>query len=300
MTTTRRKFCRDISLTGAALSLTPAWQSLAAATKALPTRPISDTGFQLPVVGLGNSNAFREGDVQASMGLIGLLHEHGGSYIDCSGSSRFTVAQAAKNLGIADDLFLGTYFTSEDETEAEAEVDQLLALTGKSQLDLMHSYPEFAVPNWSLFQRWKEAGLTRFIGLARHRSEFYAPMMELMDTGTVDFIQVNYSPLETEADQEILPMALDKGVAVNINRPFINGEYFSVVRGHEVPEWASEFDCDNWAAFSIKFILSHPAVTCVLTETANPKHATQNLSAGIGRLPDQETRKRMVQHLRDL
>jgi aryl-alcohol dehydrogenase-like predicted oxidoreductase len=111
---------------------------------------------------------------------------------------------------------------------------------------------------------------------------------------------VNYSPLETEADQEILPMAKDKGVAVTINRPFINGEYFTKVRGHTVPEWAREFDCDNWAAFSIKFILSHPAVTCVLTETANPSHATQNLNAGFGRLPDEKTRQRMVSHLRDL
>ena len=299
MTSTRRKFCRDVSLTGAALALTPAWQLLAAEARMLPTRPIPG-GSTLPVVGLGNSNAFREGNVQASMDLIGLLHKHGGSYVDCSGSSRFTVAEAGRELGISGDLFLGTYFTSEDETVTRSEVEQLLALTGKDQLDLMHSYPEFGIPNWSLFERWKGEGLTRFIGLARHRSEYYASMMEAMNTGTVDFIQVNYSPLETEADQAILPMALDKGVAVTINRPFINGEFFSLVKDHEVPEWASEFDCDNWAAFSIKFILSHPAVTCVLTETANPKHATQNLSAGFGALPDEKTRKRMVEHLKTL
>ena len=125
-------------------------------------------------------------------------------------------------------------------------------------------------------------------------------MMELMKTGTVDFIQVNYSPLETEADQTILPLAKELGIAVTINRPFINGDYFSKVRGHDVPEWASEFDCDNWAAFSIKFILSHPAVTCVLTETASPKHATQNLGAGFGKLPDEKTRQRIVNHLRHL
>ncbi|MDX1410467.1 MAG: aldo/keto reductase, partial [Saprospiraceae bacterium] len=131
-------------------------------------------------------------------------------------------------------------------------------------------------------------------------SEYYAEMMQQMETGAVDFIQVNYSPLETEADQEILPMARELGVAVTINRPFINGEYFSRVRGHEVPEWASEFDCDNWAAFSLKFILSHPAVTCVLTETANPKHATQNLNSGIGALPDEKTRQRMVTYLQNI
>ena len=125
-------------------------------------------------------------------------------------------------------------------------------------------------------------------------------MMKMMETDTVDFLQVNYSPLETAADQQVLPMALDKGVAVTINRPFINGEFFSRVRGHELPEWAAEFDCDSWAQFSLKFILSNPAVTCVLTETANPKHALDNIGAGFGRLPDEKTRQRMVQYLNGL
>lgn len=300
MTVTRRNFCRSIGLAGTAAALLPAWRSVYANTKTLPRRPIPGSEFELPVVGLGNSTVFREGDVAASMALIGLLGEHGGSYIDCMGSSRFTVAEAGQGLDISSDLFLGSYFSDEDESANRAEADQLLAITGKDQLDLMHSYPEFAIPNWHLFERWKDQGLTRFIGLARHRSEYYAAMMKQMETGTVDFIQVNYSPLETEADQEILPMALEKGVAVTINRPFINGEYFSKVSGHDVPEWASEFDCDNWAAFSIKFILSHPAVNCVLTETANPKHATQNLNAGMGLLPDAKTRQRMVNHIRNL
>lgn len=297
---TRRRFCSDMAVAGTALALSGSWETVVANLRSLPTRPIPGSGLELPVVGLGNSNAFRDGNVAASADLIGLLHQYGGSYIDCSGSSRFTVAEAGGQLGISRDLFLGTYFSDEDETVLESEADQLLTLTGKDQLDLMHSYPEFAIPNWRLFERWKDSGRTRFIGLARHRSEYYPSMMELMKTGTVDFIQVNYSPLEPEADQKILPLAQELGVAVTINRPFINGDYFSRVRGHDVPEWANEFDCDNWAAFSIKFILSHPAVTCVLTETANPKHAAQNLGAGFGRLPDEKTRQRIVNHLRQL
>lgn len=297
---TRRRFCSDMALAGTTLALSGSWETVFANLGSMPTRPIPGSSLKLPVVGLGNSSAFRDGNVGASADLIGLLHQHGGSYIDCSGSSRFTVAEAADQLGISRDLFLGTYFSDEDETVLESEADRLLTLTGKDQLDLMHSYPEFAIPNWRLFERWKDDGRTRFIGLARHRSEYYPSMMELMKTGTVDFIQVNYSPLETEADQKILPLAQELGVAVTINRPFINGDYFSRVRDHDVPEWASEFDCDNWAAFSIKFILSHPAVTCVLTETANPKHATQNLGAGFGRLPDEKTRQRIVNHLRHL
>lgn len=296
----RREFLKTIALGGAALSLPVTWPQVAAAQARLPMREIAQSGESLPIVGLGNSNAFRSGDLPASTELISLFHARGGAYIDCSGSSRFVVAEVGKALGIGTNLFLGTYFTGEDEEALKHEREQLLALTGKEQLDLMHSYPEFAVPNWSLFERWKAEGFTRFIGLARHQARFYKTMMDLMETDTVDFIQVNYSPLETEAEEAILPLALEMGVAVTINRPFINGEYFSRVRGQEVPEWAKEFDCDNWAAFSLKFILSHPAVTCVLTETANPAHAIQNIEAGIGPLPDEKNRKRIVAYLQNL
>ena len=106
--------------------------------------------------------------------------------------------------------------------------------------------------------------------------------------------------IERASIKQVLPMALDKGVAVSINRPFINGDFFKLVRGHELPEWAAEFDCTSWAQFSLKYILSNPAVTCVLTETANPKHALDNIGAGFGRLPDEKTRQRMVQHLKSL
>lgn len=270
------------------------------ARETLPRRSIPGTDETLPVVGLGNSNAFREGDVQTSRQLLEMLVNHGGAYIDCGGSSRFTVATAAADLGAAAEVFLGTYFSDDDEARTRADANLLIQTTGKSALDLMHSYPEFAVPNWAAFRTWKDEGLTRYIGVARHNERYYDTMMNLMDTGTVDFLQVNYSPLETEADARILPMAMDKGVAVTINRPFLNGRYFSIVRGHELPGWAAEFDCETWAQFSLKFILSHPAVTCVLTETANPSHAEDNLGAGFGRLPDEAMRRRIVEHLRSL
>lgn len=296
----RREFLRHIAYCGAAVAAANWWPAALHAQARLPARPIPDTQDELPTIGLGNSNAFRQGDLQLSARLIGLLHERGGRYVDCSGDSRFTVAEAARESGIGAELFLGSYFYGDDEAIMRGEIARLLEMTGKGKLDLAQSYPEFAIPNWALFQRWKAEGLTKYIGVARHRQEYYPDMMNLMETGTVDFIQVNYSPLETEAEQRILPMAMDRGVAVTINRPFINGEYFSRLRGQELPQWAAEFDCDNWAAFSLKFILAHPAVTCVLTETANPKHAVQNIEAGFGRLPDEKTRRRMVAYLQNL
>jgi len=298
--TTRRDFLRKAGLGAAVLTLPTIWPVIVQAGEPLPRRQIPGTDDSLPIIGLGNSNAFRQDDRPASKALIELFHEQGGAYVDCSGPSRFVVAEVSRDLGIGRDLFLGAYFSGEDEQQMRDEIRRLLEITGKERLDLVHSYPEFALPNWPMFRRWKEEGLTRYIGIARHQSRYYDSMIEAMQTGTVDFLQVNYSPLETEADQRVLPVALDRGVAVTINRPFINGAYFDRVRGHELPAWAAEFDCQSWAQLSLKFILSHPAVTCVLTETANPRHALDNIGAGFGRMPDQAMRQRIVDHLNNL
>ena len=298
--TNRRAFIKKIAAMTSLLALPASWSASLLAQQQLPRRSIPGTGDSLPVIGLGNSNAFRQNDVPASTALIKLFHDTGGAYVDCAGDSRFVVANVASSLGIGNDLFLGTYFSDDDEHVMRKNIQRLLEITGQKQLDLAHSYPEFAVPHWNMFRQWKDEGLTKYIGVARHQESYYDTMMKMMGTGTVDCLQVNYSPLETEADRQVLPMAIDKGVAVTINRPFINGDFFSHVRGHELPVWAAEFDCASWAQFSLKFILSHPAVTCVLTETANPKHALDNMSAGFGRLPDEKTRQRMVQYLKNL
>ena len=120
----------------------------------------------------------------------------------------------------------------------------------------------------------------------------------LLQSDTADFVQLNYSMLEPESGERLLPMARDKGVAVVTNRPFVNGAYFPLVSGKTLPDWAAEFDCDSWAQFSIKYILANLAVNCVLTETNKTHHAVDNLSAGFGRLPDEKTRSRMLALLR--
>ena len=298
--TNRRDFIRKTATFTSALALPGSWSTALLAQQQLPRRRIHGTSDALPIIGLGNSNAFRQNDVPRSTELIKLFHEKGGSYVDCAGDSRFVVAKVASSLNIGKELFLGTYFSGDDERAMLGNAQHLKEITGKKQLDLVHSYPEFAEPNWNMFRKWKDEGLTKYIGVARHHETYYETMIKMMETGTVDFLQVNYSPLETSADRQILPMALEKGVAVTINRPFINGDFFSHVRGQELPAWAVEFDCESWAQFSLKFILSHPAVTCVLTETANPKHALDNIGAGSGRLPDEKTRQRMVQYLQSL
>lgn len=295
--TNRREF---IHCTGAALTALTL-PSLAETGVRLPTRPIPGTGEPLPIIGLGNSEAFQSGDVQLSRQILDIFMEKGGAYVDTSGPGRFTVGEIVRKQNAQDDMFLGTYISSTDNEAGLAEITAVQEAQDVSSLDLvltrnvkdMAAHPD-------KFRGWKEDGLTRYVGVARPNKSFYEIMMQFMEAGTVDFVQVNYSMLETEAAERLLPMAQDKGVAVIINRPFLNGQYFSIVKNQALPEWAAEFDCESWAQFSLKFILAHPAVNCVLTETSNPKHVVDNLNAGFGRLPDEKTRQRMVEVMRDL
>jgi diketogulonate reductase-like aldo/keto reductase len=297
--TTRRDF---IKAAGTAALLAPwAGNVLPGNKKQMHTRLIPGSGESLPIVGYGNSQAFRNGDLELSRQLVEILLDHGGSYIDAGGSSALLLAGIMKERQAREDLFLGTYIRSLDEAAMRKEANGVIEAQGGGPLDLVLSanLEEYGA-NSDKFQRLKEEGLTRFVGVARHRQSYHQEMMNLMETGAVDFVQVNYSLLEPEAEERLLPMARDKGVAILVNRPFVNGQYFPLVKGHELPPWAAEFDCHSWAQFSIKFIVSHPAVTCVLTETSNPGHAADNLAGGIGRLPDEKTRQRMREVIRSL
>jgi diketogulonate reductase-like aldo/keto reductase len=298
--TNRREFLKTSGAAATVLAAPATWSEVAMAQAMLPSRPIPGTDESLPIIGLGNSSVFTSGDMAASLDVIRAFHERGGAYIDCVLVSRFVVAEVAKQMDAGDDLFLGTYFMDAEESKLREDARRILETTGKEKLDLAHAWPEFGIENWEMFRRWKAEGLTKYIGLSRHQSSYYESMMGVMETDTVDFIQVNYSPFEREAEERILPMAMDRGIAVNINRPFQNGDYFKLVRGHELPEWAAEFNATSWAQFALKFILSHPAVNCVLTETSNPDHALDNISAGFGAMPDMETRERIYAHLKSL
>ena len=256
------------------------------------TKAIPGTDEMLPIVGMGASQAFRE-DMDRSRDVLDMLLARGGGYVDASGDGGYTVAAIMQERNASDQLFLGTYVDVTEEQEARGEIERNIQAQG-GPLDLLHTRQvENFVQNPDWYRRWKEEGMARFVGVARHRESYYDDMLKLIEGGHIDFLQVNYSLLEPGAEERVLPAALHHGVAVVTNRPFINGEYFGVVKGRELPEWASEFDCESWAQFSLKFVLSHPAVNCAITETANPKHAVDNLGAGTGRLPDEKMREMM-------
>ena len=292
--TSRRDFLRS----SGAMALSAAMPALALAHDKLEihSRPIPGTDEALPMVGLGNSRVFQEGDLEATRELIDVFTKYGGSYIDTMGPSRFTVASVMQAHDLQSRLFIGTYLGTVQYEAMTEELERVLDAQGKDVLDLVLTYNfEEILADPGRYLRLKEAGLTRYIGVARHKLEFHESMMQLMEMGVVDFVQVNYSLLEPEAGDTVLAMAREKGVAILVNRAFANGDYFDVVSDKELPEWAADFDCRSWAQFSLKFILSHPAVTCVLTETANPEHLVENLGAGMGRLPDEATRQRMLE-----
>ena len=256
----RRKFLKMTSASLAMMPLASPISSVESATKQLPTRPIPSSGEPLPVLGFGQSAAFRKGDLALSTELLDILIEFGGRFVDTGGLSQRVLAQFMNQRNAHEELFLGTNVFSTAIDETLKEIHQARQVQGKKTLDLVQvRILDGLDRQWSELLEWKEAGLTRYVGFAMSRRNYYEPIIDLMETGTADFIQVNYSMLEPEAADRVLPLAHDKGVAVVTNRPFINGQYFSLVSGRQLPEWAQEFDCDSWAQFSLKYILVVPA-----------------------------------------
>lgn len=299
--TNRREFIRCTSAALAVLSAQFPMTLQAAHPEQLPSRLIPGTSESLPVIGLGNADVFQSGNLDVSRELLDILLDKGGAYVDTSGKGRYVVGRIMREMNARDKLFLGTYVGASGEKGGREDLLSVQEAQGGGALDLVltRNLRDFAA-HPDKFRRWKDAGLTRYVGVARSSKRYHKTMMKLMVAGSVDFVQVNYSILEPEAAETLLPMAQDKGVAILINRAFVNGKYFSIVKGQALPAWAAEFDCHSWAQFALKFILAHPAVNCVLTETSNPEHAVENLDAGFGRLPDEKTRLRMSEVIRGL
>ena len=161
-------------------------------------------------------------------------------------------------------------------------------------MDLMqvHNLKDWRT-NANTLDAWKARGKTRYTGVTHYHSGAFASLESILLTRRFDFAQFNYSIVEREAEDRLLPAALDTGTAVIINRPFAAGGLFRRVRGETLPPWAADFDCNSWAQFFLKYILSHPAVTCAIPATSKPKHLVDNMGAGYGKLPDEATRKRM-------
>jgi len=295
----RREFIRDAGAVGAVLSLPNAIAAQAVETARMPLRPIPSSGELLPIVGLGNSQSFRDGDYENSRKLLDILIGHGGSFVDSWSSIQEILGRYMHEHDAKSKLFLANNIGATSAQDSGAAIRYAKETQGKAVLDLLQlPNPGDFDKQWRLTRDAKEQGHARYIGIAISRSSYYDLVESLINGGTADFVQLNYSMLEPESGDKLLPLAREKGVAVVVNRPFINGQYFPLVRDKTLPSWAAEFDCQSWAQFSLKYILANPAVNCVLTETSKTKHAIDNLSAGFGRLPDENTRVQMLELIR--
>ena len=293
---TRREFLVQLGGLGVML----AQPQLAFGQQPLPTRMIPRTDESLPVIGLGSSKPVLEIPTEGTepvAAVIRMLLEHGGRLVDTSPRTPDIDAEFGRVLAepdIRDGIFLATKINTPSEETGIQQLEQTERLFGRRTIDLVQVESLRGLQShWPRLQEMKDSGAARYIGVTVSSYRNFDRLEAFMRTGSPDFVHVNYSVIETRAEERILPLAQDLGMGVIINRPFMNGTYFGQVSDRELPPWTADFDCVSWAQFSLKYILAHPAVTCVLTETTNPEHMEENIQAGFGRVPDLTTKQRM-------
>jgi len=276
------------------------------AAQSLLKRPIPRTGELLTAVGLGTSGRFNVGPSASDRApvkeVLRLFVEMGGALVDTSPSYRRSEAvlgDLSAELGIRKSLFLATKVSTwEDREEGIQQMEQSLKELHTDHVDLMQVHN---LKNWKAhhqtLQEWKEAGKIRYLGFTTSQVSDFEEMEQIIRNIRPDFVQLNYNIQTRDAEKRLLPLAADTGTAVLVNRPFQRARLFRKVRalGNRPPAWTAEFDCESWGQFLLKFVLSHPAVTCTIPATRKPKHLVDNMRAGMGRLPDQKMRHRMVE-----
>jgi diketogulonate reductase-like aldo/keto reductase len=280
----------------------------ASADAPLIERRIPAGGEILPAIGVGTWQTFDVGGDPAARGalkeVLGLFANAGGKVIDSSpmyGSSETVAGDLLAESGLAGKLFVATKVWTSGRDEGIRQMDLSFRRLRVSRMDLMqvHNLVDVAVHTKTL-EDWKAKGRVRYLGITHYTSSAYGEVERWLKTGKYDFLQINYSLAERSSEERLLPLARDKKVAVIVNRPFAEGALFRRVRGKPLPEWAREFGAASWAQFFLKWIISHPDVTCAIPGTGKPEHMLDNLAAGTGALPDAATRERMARYLDSL
>jgi diketogulonate reductase-like aldo/keto reductase len=299
-TTTRRQFIARSSAVAAAATFagTPALEALA--QHGIPQRPIPSTGEMLPVVGLGSSKVVEQiaqNGTEPLAGVLRALVAHGGKLVDTW--PRNAANDAGFGSVIARPEFRDKLFvtTKVDQVGKDAGVRQFRDALRNYQRNVIDLVQIFSLTDldthWPSLKEWKAEGAARYIGVTVSQDSRHADLEQFLRRERPDFVQMNYSITERAVEERLLPFAADRGAAVVINRPFMNGAYFDRLEGKALPEWAREFGCETWAQFSLKYILANPSLTSVLTETSNPKHMEENVLTAAGGLPGRKERRRM-------
>jgi diketogulonate reductase-like aldo/keto reductase len=302
----RAEFLRLAAFAGAALVAGAA--PAVASSPTMTRRLIPRSGETLPAVGVGTWRTFDVGgDAGARARLaevLSLFFAAGGSVIDSSpmyGSAEEVVGDLLAGMQARAKAFLATKVWIEGR---QAGVEQMRASLRKLKVGTIDLMQVHNLVDWEThlktLKAWKAEGRVRYVGVTHYATAALEPLVRVVEREPIDFVQMAYSLEVTDAEKRLLPAAQARGVAVIVNRPFEEGVMFDKAKGKELPPWAADFDCRSWAQFFLKFILGHPAVTCVIPGTGKPEHMRDNAAAGMGRLPDAGERRRMLEFWRSL
>jgi diketogulonate reductase-like aldo/keto reductase len=298
---TRREF---IQMTAAA-GLLP---SIAAAEgKRMMTRPIPSSGEPLPVIGLGTWQVFdvesTPEEIDLRRQIVDLLVDSGGSLIDTSpmyNRSEKVIGDVIAERGKRDQLFLATKVWTDGKASGERQMRTSAELMRSGVIDLMQVHNRRDLDTQlGTIREWQQDNRIRYNGVTDYRESAHDEMEDVMKRYKPEFIQINYSLAEHGADDRVLPLAQDMGIAVLVNRPYMSGQLFRAVGNRELPDWARSF-ATSWGQFFLKFIVSHPAVTVAIPATSRLRHMTDNLAAGFGDMPDAAARARMISFIDSL
>ena len=271
-------------------------------------KSVPKSGELVPAIGLGTWQSFDVGAGETARAplrqVLGEFVRLGGSVIDSSpmyGKAENVAGDLAAELAVRDKFFIATKVWTSGRDAGVRQMNESFKRLRTQRMDLMqvHNLVDYRV-HLSTLRPWKEQGKVRYLGVTHYTASAHDELARVLAAEELDFVQLNYSLAEREAENRLLPLAADKRIAVLANRPLAAGSLFSKVRGKPLPEWAAEIGCKSWAQFFLKFVVSHPAVTCAIPATGKPAHLVDNMQAGFGPLPDASTRQRMARYVAEL
>jgi diketogulonate reductase-like aldo/keto reductase len=277
------------------------------APDALLTRRIPSSGEEIPIVGLGSWRTFNVGNDPWARGecteVMRRFFVRGGRMIDSSpmyGSSQAVIGEALGRLGRRGDVFVAEKVWTSGPHGPE-QIEETRRHWGVERFDLLqvHNLEDWEAHLPRLFEM-KAAGRLRYVGITTSHGRRTEDVEAIMRAHPLDFVQATYNAVDRELERRLLPLARDRGIAVIVNRPYRGGPLIDAVKRRPLPAWAAEAGCADWAQFLLKFVVSHPAVTCAIPATSVPDHVVENMGAARGPLPDEAMRRRMAEHVRGL
>ena len=297
---TRRQFLKSSYAASLAYALTPTYSR--AMESEVIKKTIPSSGEALSVIGLGTSRTFNV-DISSAADsplaeVMQAFFDNGGQLIDSSpmyGNAESVTGTLLGKVNNKEALFTATKVWTNGKNNGIRQMEQSMQRFGVDRIDLMqiHNLRDWQIHLDTLID-WKAQGKIRYIGITTSHGRFHNELETILQNQPLDFVQFSYNILDRAAENRLLPISQERGIATLINRPYQRGNLFRKVKDTPLPAWASEFDCESWGQFFLKFIAAHPAATCIIPATSKLKHMVDNMGAGFGRLPDEPTRQKMI------